>query len=214
LDRNANLFLQRVHGLWYEFQAHVPYFQFVLEDEDSDKDSTNPSTSRLPRDSKSLGLLGITPGGDPLREGAKYKLERRYMSCAMIGFDNFTWTGYAICDSDKEEELSLVRRVGKTNCFETVGVEDDAAGQDVDDETTDRDGLPPECLDYFPDPVSAGVLDANNPICDPREYFLTVLGLRMKIISRRWYMIATSMQAAIGKNVRGLGNHFHISSND
>lgn len=52
-----------------------------------------------------------------------------------------------------------------------------------------------------PDPLAAGCIDAEQPIWNPRQYFLIVLDVRVKEVRREWNMIVAKMEHAVSQYV-------------
>jgi hypothetical protein len=194
-------------GLRFEFEFHLCYFDLVSTD---DVLSEKPTTNRPARDRKDLASLDITPVGSsgsasgsssPLQQ---YMLQKRHMSCGLFGFDEFTWNAYGFCDSDEEEDFSIIFDTGIDGIFATP-MPEAQAGQDstaTSSAQTSRSGPI-----FQPDPLSAGHLDANKPFCQPREYFLCLLKIRMLMVSKRWLLVTVSLTAAVRRHVGSPARH-------
>jgi hypothetical protein len=72
----------------------------------------------------------------------------------------------------------------------------DTKFDDKELEETDED-LPNE-----EDPIAGGKIDANDPIDDPREYFLTVFEIRAAQVAREWDRLVRTIECGIRDYVR------------
>jgi hypothetical protein len=52
------------------------------------------------------------------------------------------------------------------------------------------------------DPIAGGKIDANNPIDDPREYFLTVFEIRVAQVAQEWDRLVRTVECSIRDHVR------------
>jgi hypothetical protein len=106
----------------------------------------------------------------------RYRLHRAHISFVIHGFDEWNWTAWAFEDTDHELPES-----------------DDLA---VDAEVGDDEAV------LIEDPIACGLLDANDPIWRPREYFTKVLEIRIKKVREEWDALVHMLQHDRNENVR------------
>lgn len=90
----------------------------------------------------------------------------------MAGRDEWNWTAYAFVDPRLDDEIYL----------------------DIDIHELDED-LGSE------DPISAGKLDGDLPLWNPREYFLAIFSFRIMQIQREWDDVARELERRIDRYV-------------
>jgi hypothetical protein len=100
------------------------------------------------------------------------------ISCVVAGSDEWRWIAYCFVDTyfDVAEEAK-----------ETV-------------QSYHEDSLGPEGMRT--DPLAYGVVDADNPIQDPRDYFLRVFQIRIKQVKREWQQVVAKMQQSVREYVQ------------
>ena len=87
-------------------------------------------------------------------------MQEAQFSLCLIGIDHWNWTAYAFVDPGPASEDSV----------------------DGYHEAHTTKGLPP------PDPLAAGRFPVYDPVKQcPREYFLKILEIRVKLIFREWH---------------------------
>jgi hypothetical protein len=146
------------------------------------------------REWKDLTPLGIVPV-DAEGEETSYVLRKRQMSCGIIGFDEWNWSAYGLFDTSEEEEDAFLYGLGG-GVFSPIEPETNSAGRDSMVGTSfDEDAT------FLTDPISAGEIDASRPILKPRQYYLTVLEIRVQKASEMWERVAVSVEAAIRRQV-------------
>jgi len=191
-----NFYILQADGLRFEFEFNLSYFDFVSTDDIPSEEST---TNRPARYLKNLAPLDITPEGSSTA-GSQYILRKRHISFGIFGLDEFTWNGYAFCDTDEEEDSSFVSDAGD-NMFDTQETGQTGENKASSCGSTTSDARRRSRQAFLPDLLAAGILDANQPCCQPREYFLQVLRIRMLMIERRWHFVTGSITAAIQRHV-------------
>ena len=72
------------------------------------------------------------------------------------------------------------------------------AFDDIDfDSNSFEEDLGEENLDLHRDPIaSEAIVDANNPIWDPRLYFLTIFELRIARVQKEWEQVVQAISSA------------------
>lgn len=104
--------------------------------------------------------------------GASSFLYQAQISCLVAGTDESKWIAYGFVDSYFEAE---------DNGRETV--------QQYHDSNVDDEGL-------HTDPLTAGFLEAEKPIWDPRVYFLAVLQIRITHIKNEWQNLILKLEGS------------------
>ncbi len=89
------------------------------------------------------------------------------ISTVVTGIDDSVWTALGLVDTYFDEEESTKTFQAATSSFSR------------------------------PDPLSAGVLDAQCPILDPREYFLKVFEIRVSRVEKEWHFIVQKLRRNI-----------------
>jgi len=105
-----------------------------------------------------------------------YRLHRAQISFVIHGFDEWTWTAWEFEDTDHELQES-------DDVAAEAGVGDDEAV-------------------LIEDPIACGLLDANDPIWRPREYFTKILEIRIKKVREEWDALVHMLQHDRNENVR------------
>lgn len=104
-----------------------------------------------------------------------YRLHRVQISFVIHGFDEWNWTAWAFEDTDHELHES-------DDLAADAGVGDDEAV-------------------LIEDPIASGLLNANDPIWKPREYFTKVLEIRIKKVREEWDALVHMLQHDRNENV-------------
>lgn len=111
------------------------------------------------------------------------------ITLVICGSDNFRWVAYAFDDT-----------------YFGNDAEDMENGEDDDDTSSETEGdnyLEAELDPYKTfqgDPIASPSndgLDANKPLWDPREYFLTICNFRMAVIRNEWQNIVRALERSI-----------------
>jgi hypothetical protein len=95
------------------------------------------------------------------------------ISCVVAGFDEWVWAAYCFVDTyfDANEEAR-----------ESV--------QAYHDDSLDDEGM-------RADPLTFGVINADQSIQNPREYFLMVFSIRINQVKCEWQLVAAKVQQSI-----------------
>jgi hypothetical protein len=111
------------------------------------------------------------PNGSPTATNEVGYLYEAQISVVVIGFDHYVWSAYAVVD----------------NYFDP--------SESVEYYHEDMKGP------YRPDPLAAGHIDANMPLCAPREYFLKVFEIRIQEVTKEWHLIVRRFKKAVEEYV-------------
>jgi hypothetical protein len=135
--------------------------------------------------------------GDPLRHsrdvsflnwktcGSPGFLYEAQISCVVAGSDEWRWVAYCFVDTyfDAVEEVDAVEEADAVEeVRETVL-------------SYHEDSLVPEGMRA--DPFTYGVTNADNPIQNPREYFLMVFRIRIDQVKREWQRVVEKVYQSI-----------------
>ena len=104
-------------------------------------------------------------------------LHEAHVSCVVAGTDESRWVAY---------------------CFLDTYFEEDGVREDVTSYHERRKG------GENPDPLTYGYLDADHPPWDPRQYFLIVLSIQLRVTGREWERLVQEVE-------RGLLRHLCVS---
>jgi hypothetical protein len=109
----------------------------------------------------------------------RFVIQEAHETVALFGFDNHDWTGYAFSDHDS----------ASYTCAQSP-VEDQVSDEIEEEDDTDSDEDDEPYEDLFASNGTGQVLDANNAIWDPRNYFLCTAAFRVSIVvDRHSYLI-------------------------
>jgi len=103
-------------------------------------------------------------------ESSDYLYEAQ-ISCVITGPDKWRWVAYCFVDAYYDD-------VGK----ETVS--------QYNEESLGEEGL-------RVDPLTLGRFDADNPMHNPREYFLTVFRIRLNQARREWQQVVENLSQRV-----------------
>jgi hypothetical protein len=123
----------------------------------------------------------------PVQEGNnnnnnnKYGIYGARFSLLMCGPDHFRWTGFAFVDRNSHSDM------GESS-------EDDCEFEDDLTVSPDPIASPPEAQNF-------GIVDANLPIHDPREYFLLTCENRIAGIMKEWRNVVRWVERNVGNHV-------------
>ena len=84
-------------------------------------------------------------------------------------------------------------------------------GYNFIDDDSDEEDLTIYSFDYEvnnEDPISLGKLDADQPIWDPREYYLTIVNVRMAQILNEWECLIRALERGVKNYVCQCFLHF------
>ena len=100
-------------------------------------------------------------------------LHEAQISCVVAGRDIWRWVAYCFVDT----------------YFDPVGEGKESALQ------YHKDSLGDQCV--LMDPLTYGVNRADDPIQDPKEYFLTVFRIRLAQVKREWQQVVEKVKQSI-----------------
>lgn len=109
--------------------------------------------------------------------GTSSFLYEAQISCVVAGSDEWRWVAYCFVDTYFD---------ATSEARETV--------QSYYDDSQGDEGM-------LADPFTFGVKDANDPIQNPREYFLEVLRIRLNQVKCEWEQVVAKVQESIREYV-------------
>jgi hypothetical protein len=168
---------------------HLPYLALRPWVSPKAQPTTNKNSSF--RKWTDISFLGTKQS--PLHRPNEALYEAQISLC-VFGIDNRKWTAYCFVDT-------------YFNNAETVKSSDEDSGYDSEDQDEDS------YVYFSEDPIASEGehsfgLDANLPIWDPREYYLTVIRLRVGRVLQEWRLIVLVVDRRVSVRER-LCSHFH-----
>jgi hypothetical protein len=159
-------------GRVFTLEFHLPYFVWRNE---AQKDRRKRADGSPLRSTKDLSFLTKPNQGRSYHQSGQSFLHEAQSSCVVTGYNNSIWTACSLTDTfyhsrhnsdDNEDMLPYY-------------------ANDTDDTDDSEESW---------DPLTIGQCDANNPIWDPREYFLRILNVRLEQAKEEWLNIAYNLQ--------------------
>ncbi|KAF2831927.1 hypothetical protein CC86DRAFT_280201, partial [Ophiobolus disseminans] len=168
---------------WLEF--HLPYLELREVDGESMTcmSRTNHETGTVLSDVSFLNIMS-TQGSL-----SRYCLQRAHISVMICGSDNVQWVGYAFANNTVDEDGTENEEDEIEGSVDTDFAEDEDEGE----------------VDLFASDDSDEVLDANIPIYDPREYWLRVVKLRLRLIVSKWEYLVYKVEKSVENQERRHG---------
>jgi hypothetical protein len=159
----------------FQMEMHIPHF--VLREQPLASDDASLKDARESTLKKWTDLSFLNTTKQKLSTQRKYYMYKARFSLLICGSSNRQWDGYAFADRDIE-------------------------GENLDEEDFSYRGI-------YSDPIASDgeldpnqpVPDANNPITDPREYFLMVLATRMHSVHKEWENLVRMVDRSITEHV-------------
>ncbi|KAF2740544.1 hypothetical protein EJ04DRAFT_213197 [Polyplosphaeria fusca] len=166
----------------FRLEFHMPYLALRETVTPLLNKLKSRSRRRLPRRWTPLEFLDIRTKHRP--NECVYGIHEAQISIVVYGSDHSRWTAYGFSDTE-------------FNDFSCKKPEDDDSGENSEDESDDDE--------YSEDPIAAdcddgeAVVESNQPIGDPREYFLTMVDHRMKRVWLEWMEIIRQIEKSADK---------------
>jgi hypothetical protein len=153
-------------------EFHIPHFA-MRESLVPEDFPTGRVNNNAPRNRTDLSFLKV-----PLSEAQTHRtwgLYERQISFVICGSDFKIWTGYAFVDTPFDED------------------------DDLEEKVYPYEGLHEDPIASYGGP--SGVIDANFPIWDPREYFLLVIQVRIAQVRGEWEYLVRKVERSIKRYV-------------
>lgn len=132
-----------------------------------------------PRDSRGRRRRHKLPAGGYdalLKNSQNWEYHEAQISFLLVGPDEWFWTAYCLVDTYFGSEREPVRYLGSK---------------------TEPAQPPLDPFDPPLDPPSGGTIVVDEPIWNPREYFLHVLSARLEQVSQEWADLVAAMHARL-----------------
>ncbi|KAG4428670.1 hypothetical protein IFR05_015849 [Cadophora sp. M221] len=167
----------------FTFDFHIPYY-VLRESKKSRRDIRQKPNGEPLRQFWELPSLSMPTSNRPTSTtDERYCLYEAVTSIGVTGNDHWTWTAYGFVDTYFDSRESV-------------------------------DGYHQEKRRPLgrPDPLANGQIDADEPLWDPREYFLKVVEIRTGLAFMEWTQILNKMEAKVKQSRTNLC--VALSSND
>jgi hypothetical protein len=156
----------------FQLAFHLPYYVW-RKSQKACEDHRRDANARPLRQFRDVSFL------DWRSSGSSSFLYEAQISCLVAGTDERRWVAYGLVDNyfDAAEE-------GKETVlsYHKESVEEDDEGMRVD-------------------PLTFGTCNADNPIWNPREYFLMVFRIRLNQVKCEWQQVVAKVQQSIREYV-------------
>ena len=156
--------------LTFQLSFHFPYYAWRAYD--SPRPPLEDSRRFLGSDDDTplRGSEDVSFLNDSVLEGSHY-LYQSQMSLTITGSDSWRWTAYFFVDTYHDHESR-----------ETV--------QEYHEEAVGEGG-------FLMDPLTLGTVAADQPLCDPRAYFLLITHIRLNQVKLEWQTIEDRICRAV-----------------
>ncbi|KAH9211668.1 hypothetical protein DL95DRAFT_510900 [Leptodontidium sp. 2 PMI_412] len=166
----------------FTLDFHIPYY-VLRKSKQSWRDTRKKSNGEPLRQFWELDFLSMPTNNKPASTDERYCLYEAMTSVGVTGNDNWTWAAYGFVDTYWDSR-------------ESVDGYHEMKGQ--------RRGRA--------DPLANGRINADEPLWDPREYFLKVVEIRTGLALMEWSQIINRMEREVKQSKTNL--FFALSSND
>lgn len=158
----------------FQLEYHLPYCA-LRKDPLSAEASAQGAGSGKMLERKSIDVSYLNVSAPKSKDKTKWIMYESQSSLVITGSNEMQWTGYALSDHyfDAENPLDEV--------FSYSGIQEDPIAW-----STELDGL---------------MVDANNPVWNPRVYFLIMLEIRIAQVVQEWTYLIRNVEVYVTKHV-------------
>ncbi|KAH6720868.1 hypothetical protein BKA61DRAFT_668764 [Leptodontidium sp. MPI-SDFR-AT-0119] len=184
LTSTASIGVTIKHSGFQDFTLdfHLPYY-VLRESKKSWRDTREKSNGEPLRQFWELPFLSMPTNNKPTSTDERYCLYEAMTSVGVTGNDHWTWAAYGFVDTYFDSRESV------DGYHEMIGRRWGRA-----------------------DPLADGQINADEPLWDPREYFLKVVEIRTGLALMEWSQIINRMEREVQQSRTNL--FFALSSND
>ncbi|KAH6714526.1 hypothetical protein BKA61DRAFT_440468, partial [Leptodontidium sp. MPI-SDFR-AT-0119] len=155
----------------FTLDFHLPYY-VLRESKKSWRDTREKSNGKPLRQFWELPFLSMPTNNKPVSTDERYCLYEAMTSVGVTGNDHWTWAAYGFVDTYFDSRESV----------------------DGYHEMKERRG-------GRADPLADGQINADEPLWDPREYFLKVVEIRTGLALMEWSQIINKMEREVKQYV-------------
>ncbi|KAF1360251.1 hypothetical protein EJ07DRAFT_177570 [Lizonia empirigonia] len=194
----------------FQLILNLPYL--VLEESiESQKGSSCPSKDKIKKLWADLSYLPLESRSG--QQSDCYAIYESQTTVVIAGCDHTKWYGYAFGDIGSGDLAPSAGYNDDDTCTDDddTGTDTDDTGTDTDDTGTDTDDTedddPEPEEDYFANGGCEDVLNPDQPILDPRVYFLHAAQIRSTIVTRRHEYLVRVLEAGANDWIPRVQDH-------